>query len=425
MARYNSVNATGSVAGGSTITTPSSGLLTTLTGSGTVTVPNPVYYTGQTQSYYNSTGSAITLSTPSGVINGPGLGGGSSTLSLPTGSIITLISDGTNYLTQDWLGGNVSASTLSATSSVNLSPGTGSVTISPSSAGTINNMSIGASTASTGAFSTLSATGTTTVTGGTAVTLGTAASGALQVTGGVGIGGGIYAAGQSSFGNKLGIGTNSPGIDLDVQGSGRFLNTGAATNASTGKGLEIQYATSGRTQGEGAYLIPYDRTGSAYKQFVIDASTTILSISGTSKVTVDTNGYLLVGYTSSQGTYNLQVNGNFYLSGLITEASSIALKENVQPIENALDLILDLVGVTYDRRDGSKKNEPGLIAEEVYKRAPALVSLDNDGNPAGVLYTKLGPYLIEAIKMLKDEVDELKNKKSFLNKLFDMLRGKK
>ena len=162
MARYNTVSTTSSVAGGSTITTPSSGLLTTLTGSGTVTVPNPVYYTGQTQSY-NSTGSAIILSTPSGVINGPGLGGGANTLSLPAGSIITLISDGTNYLTQDWLGGNVSASTLSATSSVNLSPGTGSVTISPSSAGTINNMSIGASTASTGAFTTLSASSTVTL----------------------------------------------------------------------------------------------------------------------------------------------------------------------------------------------------------------------------------------------------------------------
>ena len=113
MARYNTVSSTSSVAGGSTITTPYSGLLTTLTGTGTVTVPNPVYYLGSTQTYYNSTGSAITLSTPSGVINGPGLGGGATTLNLPAGSIITLISDGTNYLTQDWLGGNISSTTLS------------------------------------------------------------------------------------------------------------------------------------------------------------------------------------------------------------------------------------------------------------------------------------------------------------------------
>jgi hypothetical protein len=408
MARYNSINTTSSVSGGSTISTPASGLLTTLTGSGTVAVPNPVFYTGATQTYYNSTVSAITLSTPSGVITGPGLGGGATSLSLPAGSLITLVSDGANYLTQDWLGGNISATTLSASAGVNLSPATGTITINPTTAGTIANMAI---SGSTGSFSTLTASAVTTITGGTAVTLGTAASGILQVSGGVGIGGGLSIGGTSYFASNVGIGTTSPGINLDVQGSGRFLNTGTATNASTGKGLEIQYATSGRNQGEGAYLIPYDRTGSAYKQFVIDASTTILSISGTTKVTVDTNGYLLVGYTSSQGTYNLQVNGNFYLSGLITEASSITIKENVTPIENALDLVLSLVGVTYDRRDGSRKNEPGLIAEEVYKRAPSLVSLDADGNPAGVLYTKLGPYLVEAIRILKDEIDLLKGKK--------------
>ena len=83
MARYNSVNTTSSVAGGNTISTPYSGLLTTLTGSGTVTIPNPVYYLGNTQTYYNSTASTIVLNTPSGVINGPGLGVGSNTLSLP------------------------------------------------------------------------------------------------------------------------------------------------------------------------------------------------------------------------------------------------------------------------------------------------------------------------------------------------------
>ena len=157
MARYNTVSSTSSVAGGSTITTPYSGLLTTLTGTGTVTVPNPVYYLGSTQTYYNSTGSAITLSTPSGVINGPGLGGGATTLNLPAGSIITLISDGTNYLTQDWLGGNISSTTLSATTSVNLST-SGTITISPGTTSNLDNMIIGANTARAGSFSALVST---------------------------------------------------------------------------------------------------------------------------------------------------------------------------------------------------------------------------------------------------------------------------
>jgi hypothetical protein len=92
----------------------------------------------------------------------------------------------------------------------------------------------------------------------------------------------------------------------------------------------------------------------------------------------------------------------------ITESSSIALKENVAPIENALDTIMKLVGVTYDRRDGSKKDEAGLIAEEVDKILPNLVTKDQDGRPDAIHYTKLTAYLIEAVKSLKTEINSLK-----------------
>jgi hypothetical protein len=91
-----------------------------------------------------------------------------------------------------------------------------------------------------------------------------------------------------------------------------------------------------------------------------------------------------------------------------TESSSIALKENVAPIENALDSIMRLVGVTYDRRDGSKKDEAGLIAEEVDKILPNLVTKDQDGRPDAIHYTKLTAYLIEAVKSLKTEINSLK-----------------
>lgn len=95
-------------------------------------------------------------------------------------------------------------------------------------------------------------------------------------------------------------------------------------------------------------------------------------------------------------------------AGTITETSSIALKENVNPIENALDSLNKLVGVTYDRKDGSTKDEAGLIAEEVYKILPNLVSLDENNKPLGIMYTKLTAYLLEAVKDLKKQIDELK-----------------
>lgn len=92
----------------------------------------------------------------------------------------------------------------------------------------------------------------------------------------------------------------------------------------------------------------------------------------------------------------------------ITESSSIALKTNIEPIENALEKLLALTGVIYDRKDGSRNREAGLIAEDVSKVLPNLVTTDRDGNPEGVQYTKITAYLIEAIKSLKNEIDSLK-----------------
>lgn len=94
----------------------------------------------------------------------------------------------------------------------------------------------------------------------------------------------------------------------------------------------------------------------------------------------------------------------------LTESSSITLKENINPIQNALESILQLTGVVYDRKDGSRKNEPGLIAEDVNKVLPNLVTRNAEGNPEGINYTKLSAYLIEAIKTIERNIQELKGK---------------
>lgn len=110
---------------------------------------------------------------------------------------------------------------------------------------------------------------------------------------------------------------------------------------------------------------------------------------------------------------NASVTGNLTVSGTmtattVTETSSLQFKENVRPLLNPLLAISQLVGVTYDRRDGSSKDEVGLIAEEVYQVIPELVSLDDHGNPYGIKYTKLTAYLIECIKDLQAQIDQLK-----------------
>jgi hypothetical protein len=112
------------------------------------------------------------------------------------------------------------------------------------------------------------------------------------------------------------------------------------------------------------------------------------------------NGSVIGGTTAAAGTFTTMT------AATIIETSSIALKENVNPITGALDAIMQLVGVTYDRKDGSSKNEAGLIKEEVEKILPNLVKDD------GIHYTKLTAYLIEAVKELTAEINELKSNRN-------------
>lgn len=100
MARYNTVAPVASVASAGTLATPNQGLFTTLTGSApyTVTLANPVLYTGNTQTFFNNTSGVITLSTPSGSFIGPG-STGAATITMQSNTLLQIISDGTNYVT--------------------------------------------------------------------------------------------------------------------------------------------------------------------------------------------------------------------------------------------------------------------------------------------------------------------------------------
>jgi hypothetical protein len=119
--------------------------------------------------------------------------------------------------------------------------------------------------------------------------------------------------------------------------------------------------------------------------------------------------------STSVSTGSLVVAGGVGIAGRLTvnnivETSSIAFKENVNPIQNALDSILNLRGVNYDRKDQSEINEAGLIAEEVDKIIPSLVTKDDNGNPYGVKYTKVVAYLVEAVKEQQKQIEDLKKR---------------
>ena len=360
MGRYNSVISSASISAGTTLLTPGQGVFSEITAGGVaVQLPNPALYNGNSIIFFNNSGSTCTLQTTvnGGNIQGAGLTT-ASTQNISTNSTSTLYSDGNNWIQIAAGGGAVAASTLTATSTVNLNPSGAVVTISPTASGgqvvissptagttgTIDNMNIGATTRGSGAFTTLSANNTVTLSpANTSVTISPSGSGTLVVA----------PAGTTNTIDNVIIGNTT-------RAAGYF--TSLQSNAAT--------AFTRNSQGTTA----------------TDSANTLLITGG------------------------LGVNGTIYTVGFV-ETSSITFKENINPIAGALDAILQLTGVTYDRKD-TKKHEAGLIAEEVYKHAPDLVALDEKGKPYGIHYTKVSVYLIECIKTLQAEINELKGKKS-------------
>ena len=104
---------------------------------------------------------------------------------------------------------------------------------------------------------------------------------------------------------------------------------------------------------------------------------------------------------------------------IIAFASDERLKENIQPLENALDKVLALRGFTYNFNEiGQSLGFDGLVryvgvsAQEVQAVLPEAVKpAPVDSNYITVQYEKIVPLLIEAIKELKEEINELKGLK--------------
>ena len=105
---------------------------------------------------------------------------------------------------------------------------------------------------------------------------------------------------------------------------------------------------------------------------------------------------------------NMTFDGTTLTVPALTETSSITYKENIQSLKFN-EAIYSVNAVKYDRKDGSSKNEVGVIAEELYKVLPDLVTI-KDGKPEAVKYTKMTMYLLEALKKQNQEIQLLKEK---------------
>lgn len=101
-----------------------------------------------------------------------------------------------------------------------------------------------------------------------------------------------------------------------------------------------------------------------------------------------------------------QATGGFaevHASGFFKE-SDIRLKSNIVPLNHTLDQICNIPTVEFDMHD---KHQIGTVAQDLENNFAEIVNTDSDGMKS-VDYCMLGVVAIEGIKLLKQEVEDLK-----------------
>ena len=95
--------------------------------------------------------------------------------------------------------------------------------------------------------------------------------------------------------------------------------------------------------------------------------------------------------------------GAIHASGFFKE-SDVRLKSNIAPLNHTLDQICNIPTVEFDMHD---KHQIGTVAQDLENNFAEIVNTDSDGMKS-VDYCMLGVVAIEGIKLLKQEVEDLK-----------------
>lgn len=126
-------------------------------------------------------------------------------------------------------------------------------------------------------------------------------------------------------------------------------------------------------------------------------------------VMVSSGGHVGIGTASPQATLEIVIGGST-LADTWTTRSSARFKTNVQPLFGALAKVTQLQGVSYDSKLNGK-HEIGMIAEEVERVLPQIVSRDVETNEVqGIDYSRLSALLVEALKAQQSEIDSLRQR---------------
>ena len=210
---------------------------------------------------------------------------------------------------------------------------------------------------------------------------------------------------------------------------GKLSLTGFITNAdiATGAGISVSKLSantiSGITLGNNLATLSFGTylTGTSYNgSTAVTIATNATSANTTSTIVArDGNGDFSAGTitassfvgpltgtaTGLSGTPNIT-------AGIITctdlnSTSDLNLKENIKTVENSLNTLTQLRGVSFDWKE-TGRGSYGVIAQELEEVLPELV---NTGEVKSVNYNGIIGVLIEAVKELKKEIEELKSTK--------------
>jgi hypothetical protein len=219
---------------------------------------------------------------------------------------------------------------------------------------------------------------------------------------------------------RVGIGTVDPATTLHVNGA-ISLGTGA-------RELEVREVSPADLEGWSS-LIPYEgigigsNTGGARQMLMFTDgadSDNILTVatsenSGSSweaDFVIEQRGYVGIGTGSPSA--ELHVVGDICYTGTIGACSDARYKSGVEPVSDALDKVSRLRGVNFDwkteeypDRRFTDDRQVGFIGQELKEIVPEVVMEDDNGY-LSVDYGRLTPVLVEAIKDLKTDNDDLR-----------------
>ncbi|MEW5767367.1 MAG: tail fiber domain-containing protein, partial [bacterium] len=234
------------------------------------------------------------------------------------------------------------------------------------------------------------------------------------------MGGGSIASGNNS--TAMGINTTASGQYSTAMGGGSIasghystamgFSTTASGNSSTAMGDNTtasgQYSTAmGRLVTAQAYCSIVLGEGLDYNNRLINNTPDSLIVGFNSNTTLFVDSDQVGIMTSSPATgFELDVNGDIRCVSL-TQTSSLRFKEDIREIDKPLERVMSLRGVYFNWKD-SNKQDIGLIAEEVGRVIPEVVTYEENGVDAiGLDYARLVALLIEAVKEQQKRIEFL------------------